>query len=103
MRLPTLVLITTSLVFACSGGSPDANVTIPVTVADMTLQVGSIDGDDASVFGRVGGLIADGNTWQEGRFEATAQAAPVTIRVVVHFTEAGDEEVYLHLPSAELP
>jgi len=42
-----------------------------------------------------------GNTRQEGGFEVVAEDAPVAIRVVVQFTNAGDEEVYLHLPSAE--
>jgi type IV pilus assembly protein PilB len=42
-----------------------------------------------------------GNTRQEGGFEVVAEDAPVAIRVVVQFTDAGDEEVYLHLPSAE--
>jgi hypothetical protein len=42
-----------------------------------------------------------GNTQQEGTVEVIAEGAPVAIRVVVQFTEAGDEEVYLHLPSSE--
>ena len=42
-----------------------------------------------------------GNTRQEGILEVVAEGAPVAIRVVVQFTEAGDEEVYLYLPSSE--
>ncbi len=42
-----------------------------------------------------------GNTRQEGTLEVVAEGAPVAIRVVVQFTEAGDEEAYLHLPSSE--
>ena len=42
-----------------------------------------------------------GNTRQEGTSEVLAEGAPVAIRIVVQFTESGDEEVYLHLPSSE--
>ena len=42
-----------------------------------------------------------GNTRQEGTFEVVAGGAPVPIRIVVQFTDAGDEEAYLHLPSYE--
>ena len=42
-----------------------------------------------------------GKTRQEGTVEVIAEGAPVPIKVVVQFTEAGDEEVYLHLPSSE--
>ena len=42
-----------------------------------------------------------GNTRQEGNVEVVADGAPVAIRVVVQFTETGDEEAYIHLPSSE--
>lgn len=42
-----------------------------------------------------------GTTRQEGTLQVVADGAPVVIRAVVQFTEAGDEEVYLHLPSSE--
>lgn len=40
-----------------------------------------------------------GNNRQEGTIEFIVEGAAVAARVVVQFTEAGDEEVYLHLPS----
>ena len=44
-----------------------------------------------------------GNTRQDGTVEVLTDGAPVAIRIVVQFTEAGDEEVYLHLPPGGSP
>ena len=40
-----------------------------------------------------------GKTRQEGTVEVVAEGTPTPFRVITQFTDAGDEEMYLHLPS----
>ncbi len=41
------------------------------------------------------------NEKQEGTIEVQSRGLSAVLRMVVQFTETGEEEVYLHLPSAE--
>jgi len=42
-----------------------------------------------------------GKTRQEGVVEVTPDGAPLRIRVQVQFTDAGHEEMFLHLPTSQ--
>ncbi len=54
-----LVLLACTLVLGCQSESADPVVAVPRTVARVTLQLGSIEEAGPTLFGRIGGLLAD--------------------------------------------
>ncbi|MFC1530204.1 hypothetical protein ACFL6R_05765, partial [Gemmatimonadota bacterium] len=76
MKLRTLIFISISFAFVCTCDSPDPDDSIPVTIASVTLQLGSVDVEGAAAFGRIGGLLVD----SQGRiFVADLQASEVRV------------------------